>query len=268
MTGESVRGDGMRDGDDFDDEVLAALRQGRAPEGRGDLEALASLLFELRVVHNDEPVPPMAPDLRELVRTLKDDRPTAGVAAASTSPSPARRVKLLVGAALASLGLVGGLGAAGALPAPVQRMVASTAQVIGVDFPRPPASSLAAREDPAAREAPDGGEGPDGGELPGGQSDAPAREPAPTTTTICPTPTSSSALDSLGGRASPSPAASPGDGSCRVTSTSTSSPTTALPGPTTIPADGSTTTTTTDADSPPTTTTEPGTTSTSTPVAS
>lgn len=266
MTGESVRGDGMRDGDDFDDEVLAALGQGRAPEGRRDLEALASLLFELRAVHDDEPVPPMAPDLRELVRTLKDDRPTAGVAAASTSPSPARRVKLLVGAALASLGLVGGLGAAGALPAPVQRMVASTAQVIGVDFPRPPASPLAAREDPAAREAPDGREGLDGREVPAGQSDAPARAPAPTTTTICPTPTSSPALGSLGERASPSPAASPGDGSCRVTSTS--SPTTALPGPTTIPADGSTTTTTTDAGSPPTTTTEPATTSTSSPVAS
>ncbi|MDP8954178.1 MAG: hypothetical protein M3N37_04540 [Actinomycetota bacterium] len=264
MTGESVRGDGMRDGDDFDDEVLAALRQGRAPEGRRDLEALASLFFELRAVHDDEPVPPMAPDLRELVRTLKDDRPTAEVAAASSSPSPARRVKLLVGAALASLGLVGGLGAAGALPAPVQRMVASTAQVIGVDFPRPPASPLAAREDPAAREAPDGREGLDGREVPAGQSDAPARAPAPTTTTICPTPTSSPALDSPGERASPSPAASPGDGSCRVTSTLTSSPTTTLPGPTTAPADGSTTTTT-DAGSPPTTTTERATTSTSSP---
>lgn len=242
MSGDGVHRDGMRGRDDIDGEALDQLRQGRTPEGRPDLEALASLLTDLRRAHRGEPAPPMGPELTELVATgaARDDRAVDPQTTGSSTSGWAGRAKLLIGGAVAGLGLVGGLGAAGALPAPVQRAVASTADVVGLDFPRPP------RPTPPP---------PDPARSP----DAPAPPPASSTTTTCPPATAPAAS----APSSPAPS-SPGGGDCGATSTSTSAPTststTSRSGPTTTRVERPTTTTRRGS-----TTTAPRATSTSTP---
>ncbi len=241
----------------MNDEMIEALRRGRTPQGRPDLEALASLFSDLQAAHQAEPVPPMSPELAELVRTgMVGERSSDEATTDSSSLARTRRVKLLIGAAVGSLGLVSGLGAAGALPAPVQRMFASTAEVVGFDVPRPPESPTT---------------------PPNGSSDSPAPPPAPTTTTTCPAPKPSpeqsspepSSPEPTSGaeQSPPRPRTSPGDGACAATTSSTSTSTTATtrPGSTTTEVDRSTTTTTT-TDRRSSTTTARATTSTSAPV--
>lgn len=229
MSGEGVHKGEMRERDELDDEALEALRQGRTPQGRGDLAALASLISDLRVAHQAEPIPPMSPELADVVRTAAAGDPSpAEVTPVSSPPVRSGWLKLLIGAAVGGLGLVGGLGAAGALPAPMQRMFASTAEVVGFEVPRPPSSPPAGPSDPSA---------------------SPPPPPATTTTTTCPTPTSSPPPSpapppsSEAGQVPPRPGTtSPLDAACAASSTSTS---TTRPGSRTTGAAGPSTTTTT-----------------------
>lgn len=158
---------------EIDEAAAEGLRQGRAPDQRPDLNALAALCAELRAMHAAEPVPPMSAELAELVgsgrladRSGAADKSGAAAGTGITEPvadppvnrsrpSPSWRLKALVGAALAGVGLLGGLGAAGALPAPMQRLVAETADVVGLDFPRPPVSPVSER--PTQAPVPDPG---------------------------------------------------------------------------------------------------------------
>lgn len=241
MTSGGVHSGGMR-GRDGDEEVIRVVREGRVPDDRPELTALASLMAELRSVHDAEPAPPVGPELAELIRT---GAPAADPAV--TGPGPARpsllrsaRAKAGFAAVAASLGLVGGLGAAGALPPPVQRVVASTADVIGLDFPRPPVTPK-----PGGPGAGDGS----------GPPSPPVGAPSPTTS--CPTPSSSTTTpftttpSTTAPSVRPDPGAEPPDPACAPTSSST----TAAPGPTTTsqrerPTTSTTTAATTSTSSP------------------
>jgi hypothetical protein len=234
VTTDGVHSGGMRRRDG-DDEVIRALREGRTPDDRPELAGLASLMAELRSVHDTEPAPPIGPELAELIRSgaPAGDRSPAvdGPGPSWSSPLRSRRAKVGFAAVAASLGLVGGLGAAGALPAPVQRVVASTADVIGLDFPRPP-------DTPAPG-------GPGAGD---GSGSVPAPTPAPSAqspTTSCPTPSSSTSAPSS--RSDPMTRPAPGAGSQDRACAPASSSTTTAPASTTTTAQERRITSTTEA---------------------
>jgi hypothetical protein len=216
----------MRRRHDIDDGTVEALRHGRAPDGRPELAALAALVAELRAVHDAEPVPPLGPELAGLISRGGPEADQSGAGAragrAGSWSAPGRRAKALIAGAVATFGLVGGLGAAGALPAPVQRVVAFTAGVVGLDFPRPPPASPSSPSRPGVR--------PD--ETP------PPPSPA-TTTTACPAPESR-----RGATTAPDPEAMV-SGAQDERACPTPSPAVTVPDSTTTTEPGDSTTTTT-----------------------
>ena len=234
MSGNDV-GPGRMPPHDGGDAELQALRTGRVPSGRDDLRGLAELGAALRASLQAEPVPPPSGELAELIRSAG-----ATVAPAGRPPPwpfPAgtrrRRLRVVVAGALASLGIVGGLGAAGALPAPVQRAVASSAEVVGLDFPRPASDVPAPSEEvaPAADAC-----------LPGPETTTTSAS-APSTSTpagACPPDPSTASSEP-----SDPPSSTTTPSTVRSTSTSTTPATTATTGvpstSTTVAADSTTT---------------------------
>lgn len=90
-------------------------------------DELDTFLEELRSAAATVPAPAPGPALAALFRDG---------AASVTTPSPARRwgIRIAVAGAVAGLGF-GGLGVAGALPAPIQDRVADLAEEVGIDLP-------------------------------------------------------------------------------------------------------------------------------------
>lgn len=107
----------------LDDAALDRLLAGDGPPEAPHLGPLAEIAAALRSGAGSTPAPPMSAVLR----------------AQLTAEAPRRRPwRLVVGAAAAALLLAGMQGAAqGALPDPVQRLVARAADWIGVDLPDP-----------------------------------------------------------------------------------------------------------------------------------
>jgi hypothetical protein len=121
-----VHPDEMEPLTEHEQEMLLA---GRPPGERPELHELALLFSELREHAASAPAPRIDATLATLFRDGQ-------VPAPAVSGSPRRR-RVLVGAAATTVGIfsVGGLGAAGALPAPVQSNVARIADFVGVELP-------------------------------------------------------------------------------------------------------------------------------------
>lgn len=146
MTGGGVREVEMPDPfPELGDAVAEAVLLGRVPKGRPDVAPLAAYFAAVRRDAEDMPAPVAGSELSALL--------SAGIAPFGSTPSPravahrpSRRKKMLhvalgtvvgkivTGTAMAAAS-VGGLGAAGALPAPVQDVVADVAGIVGIDLP-------------------------------------------------------------------------------------------------------------------------------------
>ena len=104
------------------DHELDELLAGRTPEGRGELAPLADVAIAVRERTAGEPAPVMAYSLRQAV-------------ARGSMPLPRPRRLMPVAVAAFALAGVSLAGAANALPAPVQNMVAEAGDLVGVDIP-------------------------------------------------------------------------------------------------------------------------------------
>jgi hypothetical protein len=140
----------------------------RPDDAVDDFAPIAPLVDALRLRRDAEPVPPMGVELRAVIEELGAPTGPRIAPPASASRRRSRRMRTVVGAAVAALA-VSGLGVAGALPAPVQRVVSGTAGHLGLDLPDPdPTTSTVPPEVPT--------EGRDGAR---GGSTAPATRPTP-----------------------------------------------------------------------------------------
>lgn len=146
----------------------------------------AELGAELRAARDAAPLPVLG---MALARIFDEGLPPATAPAAGPS---ARRRAVRRATVLAGVGafFAGGLGVAGALPAPVQRAVSDAADVVGVQLPHP---------------------SDDDDERPGTPADAPVTVPstvvAPTTPPVAVRPSPTSTI--------PAPAVAPGRGPAR-----------------------------------------------------
>lgn len=140
------QGEMPRPDDSVDDAVLA----GHVPTGADDLAPVAALVSGMRSRRDAEPVPPMGVELRAVIDELCGPaRPEAAPPAAITPRRRGRRIRALVGGVVAAL-TVSGLGVAGALPAPVQRVVSDTAGHLGIVLPEPNAATTVPPQVPEA----------------------------------------------------------------------------------------------------------------------
>lgn len=164
----------------LDDDVVDALLEGHAPDETAELDELAAVVRRLRASAATEPVPPMSAALRAQV-LQPDVHPLAPVVRARRS----LRTGLLAAAAAAVVALIGVGAEQNRLPADVQDVVSSVADLVGVDVPRADDREDAEGEDPAAVDAEDGsvdGQGkPDvtnGGATPADPGEPGDKEPA------------------------------------------------------------------------------------------
>jgi hypothetical protein len=109
---------------------------------------LAAFARDLRAAVDAEPIPAISPALAAVLEGLEPAPQPAWVPPASRQHRPLR-IRLAIGAGVFSLG-VGGLGVAGALPAPVQRQVANFGDSVGVDLPEPASDTPAANVVPTS----------------------------------------------------------------------------------------------------------------------
>lgn len=203
------------------EDLVAAVRRGEADRVGGDMAAVAEVLAALRRRAAAEPVPAMRPALRAQLEAPK-------VVALRASARSARRA---VAAAAAVVLAVVGVGAAqNRLPSQLQDVVASTAELVGIDVPesserdrsgpdevggdstapdRPDRPERPDRPDRADRPDRPGGEGP----TPGGAAPAvpgspdgpaiPATPPVPPEQTGHREPRSGPSQDGAAGTADP-----------------------------------------------------------------
>ncbi len=125
----------------LDDEAIDRLIGGEVPEGREDLGAVAWFAEAVRAAYRSE-APPQ-PD-EELAALLSGGFAGPNGSSAGTNVTPideaplrrrGRRTGMLgAAAAMVAILLLGGLGAAGGLPRPVQDAVAGVAGKVGLDF--------------------------------------------------------------------------------------------------------------------------------------
>lgn len=115
----------------LDDESIDALLHGRAPEDNPDLDGVAAVVQRLRESAAQEPVPAMSAALRaQLLQPHVVPLVPAGHARRSL------RAGVLVAAVAAAVALLGVGAGQNRLPANVQDVVSSVADVVGIDVPR------------------------------------------------------------------------------------------------------------------------------------
>lgn len=100
-----------------------------------DLAVVAPFFAELRTQFAEGPAPQIGTELATL---FVFGAPPIGVVKPTPAPAPRRRtVRRVAAGAVGGLALVAGMGAAGALPAPIQEPVANAAKLVGLNLPHP-----------------------------------------------------------------------------------------------------------------------------------
>ncbi len=147
----------------LDDSTIDQLLAGSTPPGQESI-GLVAFVEEVRRTYLSHP-PQVGPALASLLveGLVPTDKGDLSVRTASNATGPApqaaglpkRRVRKMIGAVLTTLAgkialagaataaTVGSLGAAGALPGPMQSFVAEKVSAVGVQFPDPHATSVA-----------------------------------------------------------------------------------------------------------------------------
>lgn len=100
-----------------------------------DLTVVAPFFDELRTQFAEGPAPQIGTELATL---FVFGAPPVGVVKPTPAPSSrGRTVRRVAAGAVGGLALVAGMGAAGALPAPIQEPVANAAKLVGLNLPHP-----------------------------------------------------------------------------------------------------------------------------------
>jgi len=100
-----------------------------------DLAVVAPFFAELRTQFAEGPAPQIGTELATL---FVFGAPPIGVVKPTPAPAPrGRTVRRVAAGAVGGLALVAGMGAAGALPAPIQEPVANAAKLVGLNLPHP-----------------------------------------------------------------------------------------------------------------------------------
>jgi hypothetical protein len=100
-----------------------------------DLAVVAPFFDELRTQFKEGPAPQIGTELATL---FVFGAPPVGVVTPAAAPSSrGRTMRRAAAGAVGGLALVAGMGAAGALPAPIQEPVANAAKLVGLNLPHP-----------------------------------------------------------------------------------------------------------------------------------
>ena len=99
-----------------------------------DLVVVAPFFDELRTQFAEGPAPQIGTELATL---FVFGAPPVGVVNPPKPASPRRTARRVAAGAVGGLALVAGMGAAGALPAPIQEPVANAAKFVGLNLPHP-----------------------------------------------------------------------------------------------------------------------------------
>jgi len=136
-----------------DDDAIEATLAGRVPADRPDLAVLATFATEVRTAFEEGPAPRVSGALARLfdtgLATSAADAPGITTTGDRSGEGPARRrrrrriVTTVLGtvvgkvaiAGVAAASVVGGMGAAGALPDPAQSVVSRLAGLAGIELP-------------------------------------------------------------------------------------------------------------------------------------